>query len=120
MFTRSRALDLNHRKLTLRFIAHKFVVGHRLPYINTPSTSRDKCSRPSPCIILNANQRTKKNGGSLGCKSKNKKKRGKPGNKATWVDQSAKCKVQIVQSAQEVPYSGKLSREKTFANFEVL
>ena len=57
-----------------------FVVGHRPPYVHLASTrrhSRDKCSQafpvfralPPPCIILNANRRTKK--------------RGRPGNEAS-------------------------------------
>ena len=53
-----------------------FVVGHRPPYVHLASTrrhSRDKCSQAfpvfrallPPCIILNANRRTK-NGVGLG------------------------------------------------------
>ena len=35
---RSRVLYLNREKLTLRFIVHKFAVGHCLPYIFLVST----------------------------------------------------------------------------------
>ena len=58
-----------------------FVVGHRPPYVHLASTrrhSRDKCSQAfpvfhalsPPCIILNANRRTK-NGVGLGTRLAN-------------------------------------------------
>ena len=50
------------------FSAHEFVVGHRPHYVHLTSTrrnSRDRCSQAFPifqlpCVIQNANQRTKK------------------------------------------------------------
>ena len=59
-----------------------FVVGHRPPYVHLVSTrrhSRDKCSQAfpvfrallPPCIILNANRRTK-NGVGLGTRLANR------------------------------------------------
>ena len=54
----------NCKKITLWFIAHKFIVGHHLLFASIRRHSRDRCSQafpvfhalPLPCIVLNANQ----------------------------------------------------------------
>ena len=63
---------------------------------------------PLPCIILNANRRTK-NGGGLGTRLA-----------MVFIIRLSRCHTLCTTGKYGVPYSGKLSREKTFADLEVL
>ena len=73
MTARNPVLDFTGKKPVLWFITHKFVVGHRLPYVQLMSTSRPPdvihvTSVPWPSLFfaLFSKLKNKKNGVGLG------------------------------------------------------